>query len=400
MNSEAFKMHLTDVWSSGDTDLASGNVPCRTSTVHDQNTTTTASEVIIACGTGLFYLVIFTLGILGVWVRSCAKLCSSQGTFFVFLIGALLASVNVFTNSDNLEVNLYFRSSTVLIIGITFTLFGGFLFFSLPDEGTNARTLGRQQPSMGCVVFLITFPLFLLEAVLLALAFTSKARNALGPNSGKTYINWILVVVDKFAFLVQKPIQAAIYIYLRNTIPCSVHKENAQFYFRVLSFFNLIEWIDAQVNVDRDVMLSGPIITSLDGWLDVLVVLYKALIIDYRLLCCLLFLEHSVEILIEDHGAVGGQGNNVPTISCMTPRNQLRTCGGYILGCLCLTAPLFCGLQYVNSLHVNGSVEILAIIVNGTICIFGICFLRSNNLDDGGDREAPGVKIMVSSLTQ
>ena len=43
-----------------------------------------------------------------------------------------------------------------------------------------------------------------------------------------------------------------------------------------MSFFNFIEWIDAQVNVEFDVALSGPIIDELDGWFNVFVVGYKA----------------------------------------------------------------------------------------------------------------------------
>ena len=121
------------------------------------------------------------------------------------------------------------------------------------------------------------------------------------------------------------------YFYLRaTTLVNDEYKDNAEFYFRLLSFFNLIEWIDAQVNGDNDVLLSGPIIAKLDGWLDVFIVLYKALIIDYRLLCSLLFLEHSIEIATE--AADENQQNNAPTISNMTPRNQLRMCGGYMMG--------------------------------------------------------------------
>jgi len=121
-------MDQTKLWKSGHPDVALVR-PCQIITQHDWNTTTTASEVIVASATALFYLVVFTLSILGVWVKPCAKLCSSRGTFFVFFIGLLVASVNVFTSSDNFVVKLYFRSSTVFVIGIAFTLFGAALFF-------------------------------------------------------------------------------------------------------------------------------------------------------------------------------------------------------------------------------------------------------------------------------
>ena len=384
-------MNQTKLWRSGYPDVALVR-PCQIITQHDRNTTATASEVIVASATALFYLVVFALSILGVWVKPCAKLCSSRGTFFVFFIGLLVASVNVFTSSDNFVVKLYFRSSTVFVIGIAFTLFGAALFFSLPEEHANEATLGRQQPSMGCVVSLITFPLFAMEAVLLVLAAAD------GPNikTETTELKWILVIVDKSLFLVQKPIQVGIYLYLRNTIACLEYRESAQFYFRIISFFNLIEWVDSQVNVDSDVQLSG-VQEKLDGWSGVFSVAYKALIIDYRLLCCLLFLEHSLEIQTEVDEAPdeAAEMDNGLMINNMTSRDQLKRCSGYFVGCMCLTAPVFCGLFYLH-LHIRASVQIFAIMVNVAIVIVGIFFLRKNDLEEGENREALGVKIMVS----
>lgn len=395
INYRSLDMSHTNLLSSGN--LYWGEIIRLYETVYDRNSTITASEVIIASASGLFYFILFMLGVLGVWIKSCARLCSSQGTFFVFFIGVLVASVNVFTNSDNLEVRLYFRSSSAIVIGIAYVLFGALLFFSLPREGEHPRTMGHQQPSMGCVIGMITLPLFLIEVLFLTFACTKETRKSLEAHdpSGKL---WILVISDKSAFLLQKSIQMGMYFYLRaTTLVDDEYKDNAEFYLRLLSFFNLIEWIDAQVNGDNDVLLSGPIIANLDGWLAVLIVLYKALIIDYRLLCSLLFLEHSLEIATEDHVAAENQQNiNALSISNMTPRNQLRMCGGYMMGGLFLTAPLFCGLQYLDILSIKGWVEIFAIFVNVAILIFGACFLLSNNLEDGGNREAPGVKTMVS----
>ena len=283
------KMNLSELWKNTYSDLASASdntssaVSFQTATKHDLNTTKTASELIVASFTGLFYLVILTLSVLGVWIQRFAKLCSSRVTFFVFLIGALLACVNIFTNADNFEVKLYLRSSIVIVIGIAFAFFGAVLFFALPQEDANQpATLGRQQPSIGGVVGGLTFFLFAIEVYFLVLSCRKSAEFP-----WETFTTWIIVIIDKSAFLAQKPVQVIIYLYLRNTITRLEYEENAQFYFRILSFFNLNQWIDAQVNVDSDIKLSaGP--DGLDGWFNVLAVLYKALIIDYRLLCCLL----------------------------------------------------------------------------------------------------------------
>ena len=312
----------------------------------DINSTKTAFEVIIALGTAMFYLALCMLSVLGVWSTSCDRLCSSRGTFFVFFIGALLASVNVFSNSDNLEVKLYFRLFAFVFVGIAYTLFGASLFFSLPDEGENRQTLGQQQPSMGCVVGVVTFLIFLLEAVLLAFACTKGAKKAISVDPSVKTITWILIIIDKSAFFLQKPFQLAIYLYLRTTcLSKQEFKGNAEFYFRIMSFFNFIEWINTQVNVEIDVAPSGPIIDELDGWFNVFVVGYKALIIDYRLLCCFLFLEHSAEIPNVDK--LPEVPENEDVVNCMTPI-------GIILGCMqgsflvvCVLPPLF-SVDYIS----------------------------------------------------
>ena len=391
------KVNLTDVLGSEGLDVASGNLtPCKPTTPHDLNTTRTASEVIIALEAGIFYLALCMLSVLGLWSTSCARLCSSRGTFFVFFIGALLASVNVFSNSDNLEVKLYFRLSAFMFVGIAYTLFGASLFFSLPDEGENRQTLGQQQPSMGCVVGVVTFLIFLLEAVLLAFACTKGAKKAISVDPSEKTITWILIIIDKSAFFLQKSFQLAIYLYLRTTcLSRQEFKGNAEFYFRIMSFFNFIEWIDAQVNVAIDVALSGPTIDELDGWFNVFVVGYKALIIDYRLLCCFLFLEHSAEI--PDVNQLPGVPENEDFVNCMTSRDHLKMYAGFFAGCLCITAPVLCGLYFIHRLKIDAFVQVFAIIVNTAIFVLAAFFLCSNDLEEGEISESMGVKIMVSS---
>ena len=386
----------------GNTDYSdlAHSVPCKNATDHDRNTTVSASQVIAASGTALFYLVLFSLSILGVRCKPCAKLACSQGTFFFFLVGALIATVNVFTNADDLQVKLYCRIFTTFLVGIVLALFGAALFFTLPHgQHAHLPTLGRQQPSMGLVVTSITIPLIVIEIVLLiAAAASKKTDESAGILKNRP---WIFVLVDKSTFLAQKIIQVIIYLYLRDTIICQEYKENAQFYFRALAFFNLIEWVDSQVNASSDVQLSG-IGKEFDGWFTVVTELYTALIIDYRLLCSLLFLEHSVEIETEgrDHEPVAnGLAGNIEgtTVSNMTSWDRQIRSVGYVLGFSCLIAPLFCALYYVPNFHLPPWVNGFAIIVNSAVVVCGTCLLCSNDLDDGGIKESHGVKVMVSA---
>ena len=420
------------------------------------NKTRIASQVIAASFSALFYWLMFFLGILGIFYKPCAKLSSSRGTLFVFFVGALVIVVNLFqsaTNTENdLKVRQYYRLSTVPLIGILFTLIGVKMFFRLPDEvhGTLRRssdqavTLGRHQPSMGLVVSFLTVPLIVIEFVLLCATLSSKKTDKSTRNL--TEILWLLASIDKLVFLIQKVTQAGAYLYLRNTIIRQGRKENVTFYFRLLSFFNFIQWIDTQVNVENDRHLSG-IKNNLGDYSNIFMILYEALAIDYRLMCALLFLEHWVEIQnqgrrnnstnqpqdnlsdsrvrnqrdlngsieaslgsandstyqeqdnlsrseVQDRSDRSGN-SEYAQIQVTDPRNQIRRVIGYALGCLCLIAPVLCGLQFVGTFNIGPWVTIFAILVNVFIVICGASLLHYNYLDDNRQVESDGVKIMV-----
>ena len=364
------------------------DVSCN-ATERDLNTTISASQVIAASYALLFYLVILVLSILGVCFKACAKVLSSQATFVLFLIGTLMVSVNIFTNSGNQEVKIYFRLPTGFLVGIAFVFAGAAFFFSKPEDGTNQSTLARQQPSMGLVVGVITIPLIIAEIFLLVAANASKKEET----SEALQKIWPLVLADKSSFLVQKIVQAFIYILvLRYRIICPRYKENAQFYFKTLAFFNFIEWLDSQVNENSDVQLSHTKQTY-GPWFDVFAVFYKALIIDYRLLCSLLFLEHSLEDETEDEVVETGE----PIARHLTISEQQYRTLGYMLGLTSLSAPTCCALYYVIKLDMPAWVHVFAIIVNLAIVVCGALFLGNNNLESDKKRKigSYGVNIMV-----
>ena len=362
-------------------------VSCSNATSKDLNNTRLASQILFACGSGVFYLVILTFSICGVCFKNFARLSSSRGTFFVFFIGALVASINVFTNSDNLDAKLYFRCSLVFFVGMVYILFGAVLFFQFREQGANEQALGGQQPFMGAFVGFLTFLLFVLELVFCLLALGR-------PNSDsdrQQHIQHSLTILHTILYLLQKPVQLAIYLCLRRKIPRDVYRENAQFYFRIISFFNLIEWLDSQVNENADFLLSGINDTSMSCvWL----VIYKALIIDYRLLCCLLFLEHSLEIEVIQNQQGDDRGRrNVPG------RGGLKKCSGIFAGFICLIAPILCGLYSAHKGNIGASAQLSAMLVQIAIIISGSYLLLNNNLEAGeNNRESSAVKIMVSEL--
>ena len=306
----------------------------------------------------------------------------------MFFIGALVASINVFTNSDNLDAKLYFRCSVALIVGMVYILFGAVLFFQFRDQGANEQALGGQQPMMGAVVGFLTFPLFVLELVFFVLTFNTPNRDS----DRQQHIQRFLTVSHTILYLLQKPVQLAIYLYLRRAIPRREYKENAQFYFRIISFFNLIEWLDSQVNKNADFLLSGINDTSLSSvWL----VFYRALIIDYRLLCCLLFLEHSLDI----EATQNQEGDDhVINRRDMGDRDGLKQCSGIFAGVMCLIAPILCGLYSAQKGNIGASVQLSAMLVQIAIVISGSYLLLRNNLQPmrNNRKSRSTVKIMVS----
>ena len=71
---------------------------------------------------------------------------------------------------------------------------------------------------------------------------------------------------------------------------------------------------------------------------------------------------------------------------------------GFFFGCLCITAPVLCGLYFIQSLHIRGFIQVFAIIVNTAMFVLAVYFLYSNDLEEGEISESIGVKIMVSSF--
>ena len=363
----------------------------------DVNKTMDATKWMVASFSMMFYVVLFLLGALSAWFQTCIRICSSQVMLLVFLVGALMDFMSIFTISHNLQVKTSFRLAGVLLIGIVFMMFGAVLFFSKQGEdGNRLPILQEHQPSMGFFVAGITIPLIMVECFLLASTWASKKNLDL---THEVRNAWPLIVSDKLVFLLQKIIQAIIY--------CSVLRyksfrprfiENAKFYLKVLAFFNFIEWIDSQVNEDIDVEPTRAE-DVYKHWLDVFVIFYKALIIDYRLLCSLLFLEHALE---EANGREVDFDDDVRRTTAtrrLSIEEQKHRTYGWTIGFISFSSPLLCALSKVTALQMPAWVHVFSIAVNLTIIVFGASFLKRHGFafEERDDRPTglSGVKITV-----
>ena len=372
---------------------------CGNYTRHDFNATAFASQVITASFSFGFYFCVLFISGLGVCFKSARKVFSSHATIILFLIGAIMVSLNVFNTSDNKTIMLYHRIVSASSVGIVFFLLGAICFFQKPTETETSthRTLGEHEPSKGLLVIIITLPLTLTE-----LMFLSGAQASEKEMSSKQRKLWPLLVTYEAIFIVQKSIQAAVYISLRNLRIRETYRENAQFYFKILAFFNFVQWVDCLVNVESDLVLIRARITY-GEWFVVLELMYKALTIDYRLLCSFIFLEHSMQIQNETGGAetanAGRENETAFRIYNMTCSDRQYRNLGYLLGFFCFLAPFSCAVYYVHNLELPVYIRVATNFLNA-LCIFvcGIILLLKNKLDfERKDKESMSVKIMVST---
>ena len=382
-------------------ELYSNDKPCVLSSSHptnhsDVNKTMNATEWMVASYSMMFYVALFLLGALSAWFQTCVRICSSQVMLLVFLVGALINFMIITSNSHNLQRKMYFRLAAVILIGILFMMFGARQFFSRQGEGNRLPILQEHQPSMGFVVGGITIPLIIVECFLLVSTCASKKNLDLPHEVRNT---WLLIVSDKVVFLLQKIIQAIIYCSVLRYRTFRPHFiENAKFYLKVLAFFNFIEWVDSQVNGDTDVKTSGEQ-RVYGAWFDVFVTFYKALIIDYRLLCSLLFLEHALEDANGREVDLGGDVRRETARRRLSIEEEKHRTYGFMIGFISFSSPLLCAWYYVRSLQMPAWVHASSIPVNLTIIVFGAIFLKRHGFafEERDDRPTglSGVKITV-----
>ena len=392
----------------------------------DRNATIIASRVIAASFAMLFYISVLVLSGLGACYTWCSKLLSMPATYILFLVGALMVSVNIFTNENELDVKTYYNIASGVLIGLIYIIVGGIFFFQKPPSCTescrpvanqpcirhqheNLAILSRQQPSMGLVVTGITFPLVVIELLLLL-----GTRAAKSLETDDLIKSWNFVLADKAIHLVQKIVQVVTYVLLRYRIPSDRFKENAPFYFKVLSFYNFVMWLDSMVNSDSDLdftkaaQLYGPAFTMIET-------IYKALLIDYRLLCSLLFLEHALEIQEDENiemerinppaspPDISGEDEDLDrreryvTVDDMTLSDRQKRNMGYIVGLSCLLVEVVSMVTYFPKLHIGAWVHVFSILVNAFLVVCGVLLLNKNNLalQNRSDKESSGIKIMV-----
>ncbi|XP_074615989.1 uncharacterized protein LOC141875579 [Acropora palmata] len=350
------------------------------------NSTRFASQVITSSFSILCYVVVFVLSVLSVPFKSIRRFVASPARHIFFLVAGVLTAVAVLnTWHGKHDMIFYNHIVPASLVGVVLVLQGAVLFFEKPRSPSEYQaTLGKHQPSMGLLLTIITLPLCAIGLLILIEEQASK---------GET---WLVLVVNQAVFILQKVIQAAVYVWLRDFKVRESCRENARFYFEVLAFFNFNDWLNTQatLNTSFDVEQAE---NFYGEWFGFLFRIYKALLIDYRLFCSLLFLEHSIQVQNETEDAEMIDGGSGQIEISSTPINRQNRNIGFVVGFCCLLIPLVCTLHYFRKLHVAVITRAVATLLGSLIILAsGGALLRKNRLDyDIRHTESKAVKIMV-----
>ena len=260
------------------------------------------------------------------------------------------------------------------LFSIVFIMFGyHYLFVRSPNNN-----IGSHDRGMGLVVAFISILLVVLEVVLIFMVFQREKPDA-------AFATYLIV------YAVQKIIQAALYIVIRRCNPHPEFRRGTVFYFNFLAFLNFTLWLNSIPSTKIQIYDK----VSHSHFLQYVDETFKALVIDYRLLCVLLFLEHAM--------AIGGNNENPHKPSHhdqgfeMPERRKVFTVVGVGTGLAFLLLEIINCIQFWYGSFPD-AVNILPIVVDASLVVLGYLLLRNVNSSVFHNEEVNLVLLMVSSM--
>ena len=261
-------------------------------------------------------------------------------------------------------------------VSVFFVIFGYQFLFERPASPDN--DIGSHDKGMGLVVAFISVLLVGLEIVLIVMVFTRE-------NPSVPFVIYLVV------FAVEKVVQVVFYIGMRRRVPRPEFRRGTVFYFHFLSFLNFTLWLNSIPFTDiqiYDEVSHSYVLKYADQT-------FKALVIDYRLLCALLFLEHALEIGDEDgHNYVR---NDVDKDFEMPVRRYWYMVVGLVVGLV------FLGLEILNAAQfwcdsIPVIVNLFPILIDVCLVVSGFWLLRNVKISGLHDEKVTFVLIMVASM--
>ena len=259
-------------------------------------------------------------------------------------------------------------------VSVFFIVFGYLFLF---DKSPN-NNIGSHDKGMGLVVAFISTLIVGLEIVLIVMEYKRKNPN-------------IAVAIYLLVFAVEKVVQVVFYIGMRRCVPRPDFKRGTVFYFHFLSFLNFTLWLKSIPFTDiqiYDEISHSDVLQYVDQT-------FKALVIDYRLLCALLFLEHAMEIDNEDgHNHIE---SDIDEEFEMPVQRYLYTAIGLVVGLVFFILEVVNAVQFWHD-GFPDFVNICPIIVDVCLVVLGFLLLKNVKIPVLHNEKVSFVFFMVTSM--
>uniref|UniRef100_A0A7M5UU50 Uncharacterized protein n=2 Tax=Clytia hemisphaerica TaxID=252671 RepID=A0A7M5UU50_9CNID len=189
----------------------------------------------------------------------------------------MLALLNTLLYEDGYRYANFASTILMLVISIVVIIAGSFMFFIEPTTPVEEE---KHDSNLAPFIVIITIIIILLELLIV-----------IGSAFDGNYMNFFLFISGT----IQKAVQLFIYhCRLCEFIPKRGRLYGASWYYKTIALINFILWVESiEVTKDRQTIYMEKI---LKGGYSIFAKAYTALIVDYRLICCILFVEHAFEI--------------------------------------------------------------------------------------------------------
>lgn len=295
-----------------------------------------------------------------------------KGAFehIVLFIGIIISVIaNLSYEDESAKIYFIYEIVYIVLFGILVTWFGWYFFFAIPVSTSNIKPIGDGKTNISRFILYITVPIGLIELFLIVGYFIEG--------------NPIEIILISCGLL-QKIFQAGLYHYsLRHKIPADERHHGASWFFKIMALFNFSMWLESITVAD---MQGSEVVNKyLQTGYSVFTYIYAALLIDYRLLCCMLFVEHA--ITIDKRTSQDEQQHNEedmrPTSTLVYDEERQAqqfkvhsshmAGSGYMLGGILLATQLINAFQYTKYLgpwtNIFGIAAEVMVIIPGVILI-------------------------------
>ena len=327
--------------------------------------------ILVTLASFVFFLACIILFVYYQW-RVFRHFVETRIGIVVFFLGVLLTVITTLSSYTETTVYAIYRLVLLTGCGMVVLIVGCAVLFEnasserpLDDYGYERLPVGHLHGSMGIIIWVITIPLSVLE-LLFAIGAAKQA-----PDS--TYATVM------YTALVQKIVQAGVYHFsLRHKVARGDLRMACSWLLKIISFFNFACWIDSIATSYSD---NDWVVSLFGSGFSIVKSAYNALLIDYRLLCCLLFLEHALEL------TEVRTNRHIEEIFCPDANEALmqdsyasvdvgisHSSGyGFVVGLILVATQLVAGLQYLG--FVGKWANIFPILANVIVIVFGLLLL-------------------------